>query len=403
TILKLLAVPLVAFLGTLPLTVFYFHKIPLLSVPMNLIITPIVCFILMPLSILSSLMYLITGLWPLTALTEHLARAVLRIVYSISSFPHIVIPVRALPVALIISVYLFLFALSIRKRSLTVFASILIGLSLVFSTGLYEFKKPMVTFLDVGQGDSAVVETSDNKTIVIDTGNTGRETAAYLSYRGINTIDALVLTHADQDHSGGFYRLIDYFRVKELWDNGELRYSRLPQGIRHRSLLAGTVLKADKSSFQVLHPFRGYYSIKGSERNNHSLVMKFSDEPLSVLFTGDAEEDAEKTMLAYKNLLRARLLKVSHHGSHTATTRAFLYALSPEVAVISVGRHNRYGHPHRDVLIRLAPYRLFRTDLHGSIRIYKKDTNTFSVATYSDMALRDIIPDYSPLEELKNL
>ncbi len=403
TLIKLTMIPVIAFTGTSVLSVFYFHQIPVLSIPLNILITPIVCFLIIPVSLFASLFFLLSGVLPFTGLIAFVSGLVIKLVYLFSSIKWTVLPVRAFPVAVLLCFYLFLIPLVLRRSGLSISGLVLLVLSIGLSVLLYGFRKPMVTFLDVGQGDSAVVETSDYHTLVFDTGNTGKATEAYLRYRGSRGVDALVLSHAGHDHAGGFFKIIKDFDVKEVWDNGELLYSFLPSGIKHRCLKAGDILKTSTSSFTVLHPFKGYYNRTGADDNNNCLVVKYAEGPLSVLFTGDIEMDAEASLLRLKNYLESTVLKVAHHGSHTSSTPSFLSAVSPEIAVISVGVHNSYGHPHPEVLKRLSYYRLLRTDRDGTIRVYVKRDGTIGTTRYRDMLFEEIHGRYNLQAELRNL
>lgn len=403
TLIKLFLVPAIAFAGTTALTAYYFHRIPLLSIPLNMIITPVVCFLLIPISLLSSILYIFTGIMPFKGLIVSVAELIIRVVYLFSSLKDTVLPVRAFPLAVLIGFYLSLISLVLKRFKLSAAGLALLSLSILLSASFYNFRRPMVTFIDVGQGDSSVVETSDNHTLVFDTGNTGRMTGAYLKYMGKARVDAVVLSHAGHDHSGGLYRILKEFTVKELWDNGEIIYGWLPEKIKHRRLQKGYVLKTKEALFTVLHPYRGYYNLTGADDNNHCLVIRYAEGSLSVLFTGDIEKDAEAALSGSGRQLRSTVLKVAHHGSHTSSTKGFLSLVSPQIAVISVGAHNSYGHPHPDVLKRLSVFKLFRTDRDGAIRVYQKRDGTIGIARYRDMLFEECLKAYSIKAELQNL
>jgi len=134
-----------------------------------------------------------------------------------------------------------------------------------------------VTYLDVGQGDAAVIE-GYGKTIVIDAGRTGKELEGYLRYLGKRTIDALVITHADDDHAAGATYLIKKLTVKEVWDNGMVTYpDSLLKNTVHRSLVRGDEVSTGKLAVLVLHPYAGFYTFADNEaleENNGSLVVK---------------------------------------------------------------------------------------------------------------------------------
>jgi competence protein ComEC len=239
-----------------------------------------------------------------------------------------------------------------------------------------EKKDLSVTFVDVGQGDSAVMELPDGKTIVVDTGRTGRETAAYLRFRGKRDIDALVLTHNHPDHTGGMEYLLRRFKVKEIWDNGRIFYPQdLPANVRHRMLERGDILEAEAYRITTLHPYGEFYSFSGdsySEENSSSLVLKITGKKKSFLLAGDIEEEAEEDLAHLKKWLRSDVIKVPHHGSRTSVSDDFFTGVSPSIAVISVGRDNPFGHPSKEILETLEGKKIFRTDLDGAIKIVER-------------------------------
>ena len=257
-----------------------------------------------------------------------------------------------------------------------------------------------MTFLDVGQGDAVVVEDSDT-TIVIDTGHSGVEVSGYLRHEGIREVDALVISHAGRDHSGGFWRLLDDFKIGEVWHNGLLRFYPPLRGVAERGLKAGSVLEKGDLRVTVLHPSSGYYSLKGDEENNQSLVFLLGVGPLTTLFTGDIESDAEEAILRLPVDIRSRVLKVAHHGSLTSSREEFIKTVAPEIAVISAGRGNPYGHPNPLVLQRLRGTKLYRTDRDGAVRVSLMGDDLV-VQRYKDMIMRPVRP-FDVIEEVKNI
>jgi competence protein ComEC len=239
-----------------------------------------------------------------------------------------------------------------------------------------EGKDLSITFVDVGQGDSAVIELPDSKTVVVDTGRTGKETAAFLRYRGKKDIDALVLTHNHPDHTGGMEYLLKKYDVKEIWDNGRMSY---PDGMhinaRHRMLERGDTVEADGYRIAVLHPYEEFYTLSEnsySEENSASLVLKVTGKARSVLFAGDIEEESEEDIAHLKIWLPSDAIKIPHHGSRTSALDDFIAAVSPSIAVISVGRDNSFGHPSQETLEKLESKSIFRTDLDGAIKIVER-------------------------------
>jgi competence protein ComEC len=256
-------------------------------------------------------------------------------------------------------------------------------------TGKKDFS---VTYLDVGQGDSAVIELPHQKTIVIDTGRSGRETASYLKYKGKQVIDALVLSHIHPDHTGGLDYLVKQFKVKELWDNGKMI---LPENImsyvgdKQRILQRGDKIEGKGYTMHILHPYPEFYSLYGNEyieANNDSLVIKIKGGNASFLFAGDVEEEAEKDLLHIGPWLRSDVIKVPHHGGKTSAYKPFFELVSPGIAVISLGRNNAFGHPHDEMLDVLQGARIFRTDTDGAVKI-QESTHGLKIKTFKDFQL----------------
>lgn len=365
-----------ASLGTAPLAAYYFHYVSLISPLSNLIIVPLAGFVVIPLSLASSFAYLFSGHYLFAPFVSASADLTLALVTFFAHIPYAELRVPAFPPVLCMLFYPgFLFYLvSGRKKKLLVLPVVPF---LVYAILIIAEKKDLsITFVDVGQGDSAVIDLPDRKTIVMDTGRTGRETAALLRYQGKKDIDALLLTHNHPDHAGGLEYLMKRFKVKELWDNGRLVYPPdLIKDVRHRALERGDMLETAGYRITVLHPFREFYTISEdaySEENNSSLVLHVAGGTKSFLFAGDSEEEAEEDIFLLRKWLPADVLKVPHHGSRASAADDFIDAISPSVAVISVGRDNSFGHPSQEVLDKFAGKRILRTDQDGAIKILEK-------------------------------
>ena len=242
-----------------------------------------------------------------------------------------------------------------------------------------------VTFLDVGQGDSCVIESPSGKVIVIDTGriamdgsdDQGRETVApYLRSRGINKVNILLLTHPDADHVGGAASVLDRIPVETLLLNGQSFDSHLMSHILEEAQVHHTDYKlgrreqtldfGDGTTAQVLSPTEEETQGK---TNDASIVLRLEYGRTAFLLTGDAETAEESDILASGQNVAADVLKVGHHGSRHSTTPELLAAAHPKIAVISVGARNVYGHPDPGVMQRLegAHTDIYRTDKRGAV------------------------------------
>ena len=245
-------------------------------------------------------------------------------------------------------------------------------------------------FLDVGQGDSSVILFKD-KVILIDAGETDRgdTVVAALKNLGVKKIDLLVATHPHSDHIGGMQKVLSNFEVKKVLDSGLPSTSTLYEKflttidrdqIPYIPAEQGQTINLDPSlRILVLSPPK---ERTGDDLNTNSIVLRISYGTMNLLYTGDATAAAEEALIKTGYPLDAQVIKVGHHGSSGASSAAFLSRVNPQVAVISVGKDNDYGHPHREALDRLesAGATVYRTDTDGTIRVVS-DGNTFSVFT----------------------
>ncbi len=264
-----------------------------------------------------------------------------------------------------------------------------------------------VTAIDVGQGDSLLVEGVDGRAMLVDAGgpvggvteaaaatssfDVGEEVVSnYLWSRRIRRLDVVALSHAHSDHMGGMPAVLRNFRPKELWvgvdpDSDAFRAlleEAAELGIRVRHFRAGDAFDWGAQRVEVLAPSAAYVNA-GAPKNDDSLVLRVAYGRGSVLLEGDAEGPSERTMLANGRVRPVTLLKVGHHGSRSSTAPEFLAAASPRETVVSVGKGNTFGHPRAEVIGRIAASgaRLFRTDEFG--------LTTFLIGR--DGAIREIV------------
>jgi beta-lactamase superfamily II metal-dependent hydrolase len=224
--------------------------------------------------------------------------------------------------------------------------------------------------------------------ILVDGGPSGSAILSYLATQVIPDIDLLVATHSHADHIGGLDDVLAQYAVAEVWTNGVTATSQTYQdfaaavgaeGAVERQVRRGYSVQFGSVTLTALHPVD---PLTG-DTNGDSVVLRLSCGSVDVLLTGDATENSEASMLADASVnLEADVLKVGHHGSRTSTTNAFLDAVTPTDAVISVGAGNTYGHPTQETLDRLAAHgaTVYRTDLNGTV-VLNSDCNTYSIST----------------------
>ncbi len=259
-----------------------------------------------------------------------------------------------------------------NKKLLFLLIILLLFSSSVFGNSL------TVHYLNVGQADSILIQLPTNQTMLIDAGNNtdGDLVVNYLKNQGITKIDFLIGTHPHEDHIGGLDNVINSFDIGKIYmpraTHTTQTYEDVLLAIRAKdkkiiiAKAAVNVLNESQLKAYFLSPAREDYN----ELNEWSAVLKLVYKQSSFLFTGDAEEINEFEILASSSRLpTADVLKIAHHGSHSSTSEAFLKAVSPKFAVISVGQDNNYGHPSPIVLNRLKEHnvQIFRTDLQGAI------------------------------------
>ncbi len=378
----------------LPMAV-YFHRITLVALPANLFGLPLLA-LLLPLALMT---FLLGCIHPALAVPSGAVTALLLHVISwlIHLFGNLAASGLRTPDPPIWSLLCFaaawiaaLWMVRLSRRwKLAALAAIFIGSLLVLwpvpmtrHRGVLE-----VTAIDVGQGDSLLIVTPDGHTLLVDAGgpiggprtddpqfDIGEDVVSqYLWWRHIRSLDAVALTHAHSDHMGGMPAILKNFHPKILWvGNNPMipEYRALlalagQQKIPIRRMRAGGRFLFGGIHVRILAP-AATYQPGTRATNDDSLVMRVRYQKTAALLEGDAEAPVEEQMVATEPLA-AGLLKVGHHGSNTSTIPAFLAAVHPEFAVISVGRHNPFGHPRVSVLEELgaAHVRVYRTDTLG--------------------------------------
>lgn len=246
-----------------------------------------------------------------------------------------------------------------------------------------------VHFVDVGQGDAALVRAPGGECMLIDCGPTDEGTylVKYLEQVGIEKLDYLVLTHPHEDHYGGAERILEAFPVENLVIHEELAdtypYDRLSYMVTHSafdtSAKVVTVRRDDRLELteNAIFQFFAPDEIDLDDLNECSLALKLVYGKTSFLFTGDAEKGSERAMLSAGYNLHADVFSAGHHGSSTSNTPEFVQAVSPRFAVVSCGRDNSYGHPHKKTLetFEACGVEVHRTDEEGDV-VFLSDGET---------------------------
>lgn len=269
-----------------------------------------------------------------------------------------------------------------------------------------------VTFFNVGQGDAIFIETPERHQILID----GGQSSAILEKLGKEmpfwdrTIDLIILTHPEHDHVGGLIEVLRRYKVENILWTGVLRdtaeYQEWQRLIREENaqiyiaqsgqkISGGQTSVERRSDLRILYPLESLEGEEVKNTNNTSIIIRLTFGVNSFLFTGDAYKSAERKLIDRKLDIDSDILKVGHHGSKTSSAEEFIFEVSPEIAIISAGKDNPYGHPHPETLEILEKYdirtlsashlrtlsasqsrtlsashlKLFRTDIHGDIKV----------------------------------
>ncbi|WP_175631810.1 ComEC/Rec2 family competence protein [Virgibacillus siamensis] len=245
-----------------------------------------------------------------------------------------------------------------------------------------------VHFIDVGQGDSMLIQTPSGKNILIDGGppDAGNKVVSFLERHDVDEIDLLVATHPDIDHIGGFPRILKSVEVEQLLDSGKMyttkTYARYISQILFYKV---PVTIAEENELVNVDPhvkIRVLNAHSGTEDNNESsIVLQVSFKKIDFLLMADVREKQEEQLIKKYNL-DSEIIKIAHHGSSTSTSIDFLKEVSPQLAVISYGKENDFGHPVNRVIDNLDKVKadIYSTAVYGDITI-RSDGNSYMVLT----------------------
>ena len=429
--LLLIIISLTTGLATGPVVAYYFNQISFAGIISNLIVVPFAGMVVVPLGLLTGILSLITRHLPLAGLDQTAADVFIRVVSFFSRLPFAEFhpPAPTLLWLMLYAVFFISLFIHARARLLSrfkpfesssgvskvpvigmAFAGVFLVLPLALS--FMPEQRTRVSFPDVGQGDSTLIELPGGKTILIDGGGTrdnrfdiGRRVLApYLWNKGIRRLDLVVLSHPHPDHMNGLIAILKKFEVAAVWESGmdtdlpghdEFRRAVDDNKIHRRIVSAdGPPVMLGEAMVSVLHPHREFDAHDRqayAAENNRSLVLQVRSEGKDMLFTGDIGIEAEQDIMRTMPGLKADLIKVPHHGSKSSSSDSFVSQLRPEIAIMTVGRGNPYHHPSEEVLARYEKIgaRICRTDIDGALTI-RVNKGELAIERWNDLMLRQI-------------
>ncbi len=370
-------------LGLVPLTMLMFSQVSLVSPLANALAIPVVSFVVTPLALLGSVLPAPVCGWLLLAAHAALT-GLAQVLGWLAALPLAVWPApQPAPLATAIALAGTLWMLlprgwPLRWLGLLAWAPLLLATPGAPTAGLW------LTAFDVGQGNAVLVETP-NFRLLYDTGpaysaesdSGSRVILPYLRARGVDRLDALVISHSDSDHAGGASSLLQAVSVG--WVASSLLPAHRLAAARHVACVAGQHWQIDGVQFEFLHPLAG--DDPAARPNARSCTLKVTYRAQSVLLTGDIEAAQEKALLARAaGRLRADVLLAPHHGSGTSSTPAFLDAVAPQMALFQLGYRNRYRHPKPEVVERYNErgIQVLRSDTAGAVTL-RMDGRTIAV------------------------
>jgi competence protein ComEC len=414
--LGLAAVSFAATVFLLPLTCYYFHRIPLVSIMANLTVVPLLGIWVIPLGLLSAaavpfsegtagffLQIASWGLDLLMTITEFWANLPWSSIWTVT--PNLF---EMILFYLLIFFVFFFKRLRWAKTGLAIVAFLILG-DVAYWIYTVRFNRDLqVTFLDVGKGNAALVSFPGGKKMLIDGGGFGRGTfdvgemvvAPYLWHSKILKIDYLVLSHPQADHMNGLRFIARWFHPKEFWHNGDQvetpSYRELMATVDARKIrkMLPSDLRGDIDingvRVQVLHPDPENEMVRlednGKRLNNNSLVVKISYGETSFLFPGDLEKIGEEVLIARSGqMIQSDILLSPHHGSKTSSSKKFLELVNPHLCIISSGERPARNFPHTTILERLRDMgcEVLQIPLSGAVTVTVRQ-NELDIRTFVD-------------------
>jgi len=389
---EIFALSCAAYIGVMPFIAFSFNRITFSSLLLNIAAIPLVGLIMA-----AGYVFLMTAFAvPFLAgfLADMCGILIQGLVY-LSHFPDIVsfvsfrVPTPHILVVVFYFVFLFSFLLpSAIKKQKWISSICFLAISAVLITYPFSPKTEFlsVTLIDVGQGESILVEFPGHQKMLVDGGgffddryDIGEKVVSrFLWNKGIKKLDIIVLTHAHPDHLNGLKSITRNFKIREFWEAvspiDDPSYSEFKSMIQGKAIhfraFRGHTRSIEGVMIEVLHPQNNLTETLQAH-NDQSIVIRLSFRDIAILLTGDIGENAEREIMESSDLLKSQVFKSPHHGSKSSSSPVFLEAVEPEIIVISVGNQNIYGLPDPMTLERYDSVgaKIFRTDTHGAIEI----------------------------------
>lgn len=372
--ISLLYTSSISFMVSIPITLYNFYQVNLLSIFYNLFYVPFVTYLLFPLSLI------ILIIRPLSIIYDFLINILITSSTWLASINNFKIIFGHIPVIFYL-LYFLIFFLFIKYHKKILLVSYL--LVLVFHYNYYNiFDTDYLVMLDIGQGDSFIIH-SNGQTIIIDTGGKTsynsekwrmksknsialNTTIPYLKSRGIKKIDYMLLTHGDYDHLGEALNIIENYKIDKIYIN-EGRKNTLEKLIVEKFKNVNTCYQ--DTYFEVGN-FK-FYSLNTDlgDENSSSIVLFITYKDYKMLFMGDANFKSEEYIMENYELEKVDILKIGHHGSKTSTKEIFLEKVKPSIALISAGRNNKFNHPNIETIKRLKKYNVkyYSTQTLGTV------------------------------------
>ena len=393
-IITAISVTLSANIIIIPIMLLNFNTLSFSFIISNLLAGPLLgVIVILAFILLFASLLLGSLLKPLFSVLNLLINMLIKIAHICANLPFSKVYMPTPNILLVIIFYLCL-AVKIygykKEKYINIILVIIIVFNFFFPILNSKVQDLEINFIDVGQGDSTLIRVND-KSILIDGGGSAFESESdvgemtllpFLLDRGLISIDYVIVSHFDADHYKGLIYVIENLKInnvvistlgQESNDFNEFLDLVRKNNINILEVKMGDILKVGNAKIEILHPNRE--QINDNVKNNNALVFKFIWNDFSILFTGDIEEVAEEKILSiYKNnleKLQSTVLKVAHHGSKTSSTNSFLEAVNPQIALIGVGKNNKFGHPNQGVIDRLNNLncKIYRTDEMGEISI----------------------------------